>query len=94
MLATDGRAVLMDFGTGWEMSESSTSTVALAGTPLYLAPEVLRGGDATIQSDVYSIGVLLYHMLTGTYPVRAGNIPDLRLAHERRERGDVRCDPT
>ena len=40
MLATDGRAVLMDFGTGWEMSESSTSTVALAGTPLYLAPEL------------------------------------------------------
>lgn len=91
MLATDGRAVLMDFGTGWEMSESSTSTVALAGTPLYLAPEVLRSGDATIQSDVYSIGVLLYHMLTGTYPVRAGNIPDLRLAHERRDRGDVRA---
>ena len=94
MLATDGRAVLMDFGTGWEMSEPSASTVALAGTPLYLAPEVLRGGEATIQSDVYSIGVLLYHMLTGTYPVRARDFSDLRLAHERRDRGDVLRDPT
>ena len=89
MLATDGRAVLMDFGTGWEMSDASASRVALAGTPLYLAPELLRGGNATIQSDVYSIGVLLYRMLTGTYPVRARNIPDLRLAHERRDRSDV-----
>jgi serine/threonine protein kinase/tetratricopeptide (TPR) repeat protein len=91
MLAADGRAVLMDFGTGWEMSERSASTVALAGTPLYLAPEVLRGGEATIQSDVYSIGVLLYHMLTGTYPVRARDFSDLRLAHERRDRGSVRA---
>ena len=91
MLAADGRAVLMDFGTGWEMSEPSASTVALAGTPLYLAPEVLRGGEATIQSDVYSIGVLLYHMLTGTYPVRARDFSDLRLAHERRDRGNVRA---
>ncbi len=41
MLATGGRAVLMDFGTGWEMSDASASTVALAGTPLYLAPELL-----------------------------------------------------
>jgi TolB-like protein/tetratricopeptide (TPR) repeat protein len=78
----------MDFGTGWEMSEASASTVALAGTPLYLAPEVLRGGEATIQSDVYSIGVLLYHMLTGTYPVRARDFSDLRVAHEHRDRGD------
>ena len=89
MLATDGRAVLMDFGAGWEMSEASASPGALAGTPLYLAPELLRGGDATIQSEVYSIGVLLYRMLTGTYPVRADDLAGLRLAHERRERGDV-----
>jgi TolB-like protein/predicted Zn-dependent protease len=88
MLATDGRAVLMDFGAGWEMSEASASPGALAGTPLYLAPELFRGGNATIQSEVYSIGVLLYRMLTGTYPVRAHDLADLRLAHERRERGD------
>ena len=89
MLAIDGRAVLMDFGTGWEVSEASTSAGALAGTPLYLAPELLRGGAATIQSDVYSIGVLLYRMLTGTYPVRGHDLAELRLAHERRERGDA-----
>jgi len=89
MLAADGRAVLMDFGTGSEMSEAFSSASAFAGTPLYLAPELLGGGEATIQSDVYSIGVLLYRMLTGTYPVRAANVVDLRVAHERGERADV-----
>jgi serine/threonine-protein kinase len=89
MLAKEGRAVLMDFGTGWEIGEASASTDALAGTPLYLAPELLRGGEATIQSDVYSIGVLLYRMLTGTYPVCARSLPDLRLAHDRGDRADV-----
>jgi eukaryotic-like serine/threonine-protein kinase len=89
MLASDGRAVLMDFGTGWEMSEASASTATLAGTPLYLAPELFRGGEATVQSDVYSIGVLLYRMITGTYPVRAQSFAQLHRAHERRERADV-----
>jgi serine/threonine-protein kinase len=89
MLASDGRAVLMDFGTGWEVGDASTSDTSWAGTPLYLAPEVLRGGSATIQSDVYSLGVLLYRMLTGTYPVRARSLPELRAAQERRERGEV-----
>jgi serine/threonine-protein kinase len=89
MLTAGGRAVLMDFGTGWEMSETSPSGSTLAGTPLYLAPELLRGGEATVQSDVYSIGVLLYRMLTCTYPVTADTVADLRLAHERRDRADV-----
>jgi serine/threonine-protein kinase len=88
MLARDGRAVLMDFGTGRELVGASASATSLAGTPLYLAPELLRGGVATVQSDVYSLGVLLYRMVTGTYPVHARSLPDLRLAHERLERAD------
>ena len=88
MLARDGRAVLMDFGTGRELGGASSSASSLAGTPLYLAPELLRGDDATIQSDIYSLGVLLYRMVTGTYPVHARSVPDLRLAHARLERAD------
>jgi serine/threonine-protein kinase len=90
MLAKEGRAVLMDFGTGRELAGASGSAGSLAGTPLYLAPELLRGGNATIQSDIYSLGVLLYRMVTATYPVHARSLPDLRLAHQRLERaGDV-----
>ncbi len=86
MLANDGSVVLMDFGAGWDTGDSGVAG-SLAGTPLYLAPELLRDGDATVQSDVYSIGVLLYRMLTGTYPVRARSLPELCVAHERHERG-------
>src|SRR5262245_17700309 len=88
MLAEDGRAVLMDFGTGRELGDDSSD---VAGTPLYLAPEVLAGGDATIQSDVYSLGVLLYYLVTGEYPVRADTVSDLRLAHERNQRTAIRA---
>jgi serine/threonine-protein kinase len=88
MLTDDGRVVLMDFGTGRELSDSSSHD--LAGTPLYIAPELLSRGEPTVRSDVYSLGVLLYHLLTRAYPVRAGSLRDLRQAHERNERKSVR----
>jgi TolB-like protein/tetratricopeptide (TPR) repeat protein/tRNA A-37 threonylcarbamoyl transferase component Bud32 len=87
MLAQDGRVVLMDFGTGRELADRSGGS--LAGTPLYLAPEVLRGAPASVASDVYSVGVLLHHLLTGSYPVRGRGLRDLRLAHERHERTEL-----
>ena len=42
----------------------------MTGTPLYLAPEVLERGEASVRSDIYSLGVLLYHLVTNDYPVR------------------------
>lgn len=88
MVADDGRIVLMDFGTGRELNDSSAP--ALAGTPLYLAPELLSGHEPTVRSDIYSLGVLLFHLLTRTYPVRAQRLHDLRLAYEKGETADVR----
>jgi TolB-like protein/Flp pilus assembly protein TadD len=88
MLAENGRAVLMDFGTGRELADNSTSD--LAGTPLYLAPEILAGREATVQSDIYSLGVLLYYLVTGSYPVHARSLHDVRLAHQRNERTGLR----
>ncbi len=75
----DGRLVLMDFGTGYELRHASDAS--LAGTPLYLAPEVLAGDPASRQSDVYSIGVVLFRLLTGKYPLFAANLASLRAAH-------------
>jgi serine/threonine-protein kinase len=88
MVAEDGRVVLMDFGTGRELADDSTA--GLAGTPLCLAPELLSGQEPSIRSDVYSVGVLLYHLLTGSYPVQAQSLRDLRLAHESQHRTAVR----
>jgi serine/threonine protein kinase len=79
MLTEEGRSVLMDFGTGREAGP--TPDAAEAGTPLYLAPEVLSGYPATVRSDVYSIGVLLFHLLTGSYPLPARSVEELRRAH-------------
>jgi serine/threonine-protein kinase len=84
MLADSGRPVLMDFGTGRELAETSASD--LAGTPLYLAPEIFAGREATVQSDLYSLGVLLYHLVTGSFPVVGRSVSEVRRAHERNER--------
>ena len=87
MRAEDGRIVLMDFGAGRELADDASSD--LAGTPLYLAPEVLQGQRATVRSDIYSLGVLLYHLVTGSYPVQAQTVREVRRAHERGERTAV-----
>lgn len=79
MRSDDGRVVLMDFGTGRELTERASSD--LTGTPLYAAPEVLEGRPATVQSDIYSLGVLLFYILTGSYPVRGPQLADIRRAH-------------
>jgi serine/threonine-protein kinase len=81
-----GRLVLMDFGTGEELA----GTNRLIGTPLYLAPEIFRGQRASVQSDLYSLGVLLYYLVTGKFPVDAGSMEDLARAHARRERRPLR----
>jgi len=79
-----GRIVLMDFGTGRE--DLGDPHAELAGTPLYLAPEVFAGHPASARSDIYSVGVLLYHLTTGSYPVRGSTVADLQEAQAQRRR--------
>jgi eukaryotic-like serine/threonine-protein kinase len=81
MIGSDERLVLMDFGAGHAVGSPSGPG---AGTPLYLAPEVLAGGAASVRSDVYSIGVVLYQLLTGTFPVHASTLDGLRREHATR----------
>ena len=73
----DGRILLADFGTGHDVTGEG-AIGELAGTPLYLAPEVLQGEPASVASDVYSLGVLLYHLATRAYPVCGRSVDDLR----------------
>jgi eukaryotic-like serine/threonine-protein kinase len=88
MLAADGRVVLMDFGTGHD--RRSGDDAVLSGTPLYLAPELLAGGGPSVASDIYSLGVVLFYQLARSYPVSGNSLMDLRAAHERRTRADIR----
>jgi serine/threonine-protein kinase len=73
-----GRIVLMDFGAGRAQGGDAGG---VAGTPMYLAPEVLAGEPPTIQSDLYSLGVLLFHLLTAAYPYSGADLDGLRAAH-------------
>ena len=86
MRESGGRLVLMDFGTGEELA----GTNRLVGTPLYLAPEIFRGQRASVQSDLYSLGVLLFYLVTGKFPVNAGSMELLARAHAHRERQPLR----
>jgi len=80
-----GRIVLMDFGAGVDVRAGGEQTVGPAGTPIYLAPEVLRGEPASPRSDLYGLGVLLYRLVTSGYPIAGPDLDALREAHERGE---------
>ncbi len=79
-----GRIVLMDFGAGTDLA-SSANTHDLAGTPLYLAPELFDGQPATAATDIYSLGVLLYYLVSGAYPVEGSTHEEIAKAHGRHE---------
>jgi eukaryotic-like serine/threonine-protein kinase len=81
MCASDGRTVLMDFGAGFELDETLGESPELTGTPVCIAPEIFEGRAPTASSDIYSLGVLLYHLTTGTYPVRGRSLKEVREAH-------------
>ncbi|SKB10186.1 protein kinase domain-containing protein [Aeromicrobium choanae] len=71
MLTPAGRTVLVDFGIAQAAtSEPLTDTGSLVGTTDYISPEQVRGRSATPQSDVYALGVVAYHCLTGRSPFR------------------------
>ena len=75
----DGRLLLTDFGSG-ELLESGLAASAV-GTPLFAAPEIVGGQPATRQSDIYSLGVLLFRLATGRYPVEGRTLEEVRAAH-------------
>ena len=69
MIDAGGNVYLTDFGIA-RHAESTTTTVGIAGTPAYMAPEQIRGEPVTPATDVYALGVMLYEMLTGQRPFR------------------------
>ena len=71
MITSDGRAKLGDFGLARAVSTGNTLTAdanVLMGTVAYLAPEQVQRGIADVKSDIYSLGIVLFEMLTGKKP--------------------------
>ena len=69
LVPTDGPAKVTDFGLARAASEvSMSSTGNMLGTVAYIAPEIATTGEADARSDIYSVGIMLYEMLTGAVP--------------------------
>ncbi len=67
----DGSIKIADFGISSPIGDSSASEDAIAGTVYYTAPEILMGEKARVESDIYSMGIVYYELLTGTVPFDA-----------------------
>lgn len=77
-----GRILLVDFGIGQEAAPTTEPGArhTVTGTPLYLAPELFAGVAPSVASDLYSLGVLLYFLATGRFPIAAKNLEQIREA--------------
>jgi serine/threonine protein kinase len=85
LLDEDGNAYLSDFGIAKALSEDSGLTVtgAILGTPAYITPEQAQSMPVSAQTDIYSLGVVLYAMLTGKHPFPEASPGDLIARHLR-----------
>lgn len=87
LLDEAGNAYLSDFGLAkmMEMSLNLTRSGNLVGTPAYVAPELVRGEPANERSDIYSLGIILYHMLAGRPPFEQSESGVLALLYKQVE---------
>lgn len=85
MLSTNGEVKITDFGLARINNDSSkqalTQVGMTMGTPLYMSPEQVEGGNIDQRSDIYSLGVTAYHMLAGHPPFDGDNALSIALKH-------------
>lgn len=84
MLTADGRVKICDFGIAQYSSGDQTQVMGLLGSPRYMSPEQAREEDVTAQTDIYSLGVVAYELLTGKAPFAANGLSKLinQILHE------------
>ncbi len=84
MLTQDRVAKIGDFGIAYRTHTDHTQVIGAFGSPRYMSPEQARDDDVTSQSDLFSLGVVLYEVLAGRAPFLAQNLPGLiyKILHE------------
>src|SRR6478672_6467431 len=77
MIHDDGSAKITDFGVAKILSQQMTQSGTMMGTPSYMSPEQVQGGDVDGRSDQFALAVIAYEMLTGERPFVADYLPSL-----------------
>lgn len=82
IILEDGRVKIMDFGIAVALNAGEfTQTNSVMGTVYYIPPEQANGGAATIKSDIYSLGILMYELVTGHVPFKGDNPVEVAIKH-------------
>ena len=77
MLTQDSDVRIIDFGIALNPNAETSAIEGIAGSPSYMSPEQVRSSEITNRSDLYSLGVVTYELLTGKRPFRANNLAKL-----------------
>ena len=75
MWTRDRKAKIMDFGLAKVVEEVRNHTTVVSGTPYYMSPEQTLGKNVDHRTDLYSLGVTIFELATGSLPFREGNLP-------------------
>lgn len=82
MIQENGMVKITDFGIAMAMNAAQlTQTNSVMGSVHYLPPEQANGNGSTLQSDIYSMGILMYELLTGKLPYKGDNAVEIALKH-------------
>ena len=92
LVDSEGNVKVTDFGIATSLTATSyTKTNSVIGTVHYLSPEQARGGNATNQSDIYALGIVLYELLTGELPFSGESAVSIALKHLQTETPSIRA---
>ena len=81
VVAPDGRLKVTDFGIARSGTSQMTETGSIIGTAQYLSPEQAKGAEVSAASDIYSVGIVLYEMLTGSVPFTGETPLEIAMKH-------------
>ncbi len=91
MILENGLVKITDFGIAMAMNATQlTQTNSVMGSVHYLPPEQANGKGSSLQSDIYSMGIVMYELLTGKLPFRGDNAVEIALKHLREPMPDIK----
>ncbi len=81
LISMDGKVKVADFGIARAVSSQTMSAATVVGSVHYISPEQARGGYSDERSDLYSLGITMFEMVTGHVPFEGDNTVTVALAH-------------